>query len=251
MEQITSRANPLMTFTRKLRDSRSFRREQGLYLCDGVKVLRDAVAAGAAIEVFLCTAEHRALAPAGARCVEVPPDVMKSLSPMQAPQGVLFLVRAPELTPPELLPPGRYLVLDGVQDPGNVGTIFRTADAFGASGVLLTNHCADPWNPKTARASMGASFRLPVYEAAPETLAPLAARSGLKLCATALREDTVSLPEAHLKDCVVLIGSEGRGVSPGLLAQCAETIRIPMQPQCESLNAAVAASIVLWEMYRA
>lgn len=112
---------------------------------------------------------------------------METISPMNTPQGALFLARLPETTLPERLEGRRYLVLDGVQDPGNVGTIWRTADALGADGLLLVNGCADPYGPKTVRASMGACFRLPVWEAGPEELCALLERSGLPLYATALR----------------------------------------------------------------
>ena len=144
----------------------------------------------------------------------------------------------------------RYLVLDGVQDPGNVGTIWRTADALGADGLILVNGCADPWNPKTVRATMGACFRLPVYERNADGLAQWLGKQGIPLYATALREDTVDLRKAELSRCAVVIGSEGRGVSEGLLSQSAKTLKIPMRARCESLNAAAAATVVLWEMGR-
>lgn len=131
-----------------------------------------------------------------------------------------------------------------------MGTIWRTADALGADGLLLVNGCADPYGPKTVRASMGACFRLPVWETGQEELCALLERSGLSLYATALREDTISLERANLGRCAVIIGSEGRGVSQGLLECSGQTIRIPMRSRCESLNAAAAASIVLWEMVR-
>ena len=162
----------------------------------------------------------------------------------------LFLAALPDTAPPEKLTGRRYLVLDGVQDPGNVGTIWRTADALGADGLLLVNGCADPYGPKAVRASMGACFRLPVYETDVDRLCALLERSRLSLSATALREDTVSLERAELSRGAVVIGSEGRGVSPALLARCGQTIKIPMRERCESLNAAAAAAIVLWEMAR-
>jgi TrmH family RNA methyltransferase len=155
-----------------------------------------------------------------------------------------------ELTPPDRLNGDRYLVLDGLQDPGNVGTIWRTADALGADGLLLINGCADPWNPKTVRATMGACFRLPVYEVEEEQLPVLLKNSGLPLYATALREDTVDIKTADLSRSAVVIGSEGRGISDALLNMSEKTLKIPMRERCESLNAAAAATIVLWEMYR-
>ena len=234
METITSRTNPLMRRIRKLRDDRKARRNEGLYLCDGVKMLEEAVKWNADVRTVILSEDLADTpVPAGARAVLVPADLMRSISPMEAPQGALFLVNAPALTPPEQLTKDRYLILDALQDPGNVGTILRTADAFGCGGVLLTNRCADPLNPKAVRATMGAIFRTPIWEIDAAELPALLERSGLTLAATALRDDT-----------------EGKGVSPGLLEQCAATVRIPMEPTCESLNAAAAAAVVLWEQYR-
>ena len=142
------------------------------------------------------------------------------------------------------------MVLDGVQDPGNLGTVWRTADAFGADGLVLVHSCADPWSPKTVRATMGACFRLPVWEADLHALQARLDEGGVPLYATALREDTEDLRAQDLRRCAVVIGSEGRGVSEETLALCGKTLKIPMRTRCESLNAAVAAAVVLWEMAR-
>ena len=244
MERITSRKNPLLMKIRKLSSgSARARREAGEYLGDGVKLLEEALCWEAPLTTVVVTegAQVPEL-PQGVRAIQVPQDVMETISPMNTPQGALFLARLPETTLPERL--------DGVQDPGNVGTIWRTADALGADGLLLVNGCADPYGPKTVRASMGACFRLPVWEAGPEELCALLERSGLPLYATALQADTVSLEQAGLGRCAVIIGSEGRGVSQSLLDRSGQTIRIPMRSRCESLNAAAAASVVLWEMIR-
>ncbi len=249
-ESITSRQNPLVAFVRKLAVNRSFRRQNGLFLCDGVKMLEEALHWNAGIETILYTPDNRIPSLPGVRLVQVTSQLMQYLSPMEAPQGVLFLCRIPTLTPPTRLTGGRYLVLDGLQDPGNVGTIWRTADAFGADALILTGSCADPYNPKTVRATMGAVFRLPVYELGHEDLAALCRTSDLPLYATALRQDTLTLGHAPLGRCAVVIGNEGRGVSDTMLAACEKTIKIPMEPSCESLNAATAAAVVLWELYR-
>lgn len=250
-ESITSRKNPLMTQIRKLTGSRSLRREQGLFLGDGVKLLEEALRWSAALTTVVAT-EGTALPPIPdqVRQVEVPKEVMASISPMESPQGALFLCRMPAMTPPETLEGSRYLVLDGLQDPGNVGTIWRTADALGADGLILVNGCADPWNPKTVRATMGACFRLPIYEMGLEELTTLLERSDIPLYATALREDTVDIRTADLSRSAVVIGSEGKGVSDALLALSERTLKIPMRTRCESLNAASAATVVLWEMGR-
>ena len=137
-ERITSRANPLMTHIRKLMSSRSHRYETGEYLGDGVKLLEEAVRWKAALTAVVYT-PGTALPPLpeSVRQAEVPPDVMRSISPMEAPQGALFLARIPARAVPEVLTGKRYLALEGVQDPGNVGTILRTADAYDADGLIL------------------------------------------------------------------------------------------------------------------
>ncbi|MBQ3134566.1 MAG: RNA methyltransferase [Oscillospiraceae bacterium] len=251
MERITSRKNPLIGHIRKLLADRAYRRECGEFVGDGVKLLEEAVRWDAPLTCVLCTEEiDLPDLPGEVRLVEVPRDVMESISPMKAPQGALFLCRMPELAAPETLDGNHWLVLDGLQDPGNVGTIWRTADALGADGLLLSEDCTDPWNHKTVRATMGACFRLPVYQVERQALPALLKRSDLPLYATALRDDTVDLRDADLTRAAVVIGSEGRGASEELLDASDKTLKIPMRQRCESLNAAAAATVVLWEMAR-
>ena len=251
MERITSRKNELVAHIRKLSGSRSARRAAGEFVCDGPKLLAEALKWGAAVTTVVAE-EGTSLPelPSAVRRVEVPADLLRSLSTTETPQGVLFLCRTPDLALPERLTGGRYMVLDGVQDPGNLGTVWRTADAFGADGLVLVHSCADPWSPKTVRATMGACFRLPVWEADLHTLQARLDEGGVPLYATALREDTEDLRTQDLRRCAVVVGSEGRGVSEETLALCGKTLKIPMRTRCESLNAAVAAAVVLWEMAR-
>ena len=247
-ERITSRTNPLMTHIRKLGSSRSYRRETGEYIGDGTKLLEEAVKWGVPLTAVVFTeGVEIPLLPEGVRCVEVPGDVMKSISPMASPQGVAKL---PESELPEKLTGTRYIALEGVQDPGNVGTILRTADAYEADGVILLSGCADLFNPKTVRSAMGALFRVKAWNATLAELRTATEKAGLPLLGAALRSDTVDAREADLKHAVVLIGSEGRGLSEEALSACDRTIRIPMSERCESLNAAIAASTLLWEGYR-
>lgn len=252
MERITSRQNPLIARLRKLGTDKKTRRAEGAFLCEGTKLVEEALKWGAQVETLVVAegTQPPSQLPEGVRLVEVPADVLKSASTVDTPQGMLAVCRTPDLTPPETLTPGRYLVLDGVQDPGNVGTVWRTADAFGAEGLILLPGCAEPFAPKTVRATMGACFRLPVWELTLEELTGLLDRAGLSLYATALREDTADLRQADLERAAVVIGSEGRGVSSQVLAACQATLKIPMRERCESLNAAVAAAIVLWEGWR-
>lgn len=250
VEQITSGRNPLISRLRKLGTDRRARRAEGVFLCEGPKMLSEALAWGAEVETVLFT-PGAALPglPARTRQVEVPLGLLRSVALTEAPQGVLFVCQGTPLGLPEELPGRRWLILDGLQDPGNVGTIWRTADAFGADGLILCG-CCDPWNPKTVRATMGAVFRLPVYEGTLDEAAALLRRAGLPLYATALRADTADVRDIDLKCCAVIIGSEGRGVSPSALALCEKTVKIPMTSRCESLNAAMAAAVVLWEGWR-
>lgn len=243
-EYITSRSNPLIGHIRKLSSSRAYRYETGEYLGDGVKLLAEAVRWGASLTAVVY-ADGISLPelPDDVRVVQVPADVMRSISPMESPQGVLFLAKIPSLTPPEALTNGRYLALEGVQDPGNIGTILRTADAFGASGLFLLPGCADLFNPKTVRSSMGALFRLPVWNCGLSQLQALSVQSKLPLFGTALRSDTIDIREADLRSSIILLGSEGRGLSAEALAVCSQTIKIPMEEKCESLNVAAAAAL--------
>ena len=188
--------------------------------------------------------------PGSVRTVEVPESLLSAVADTESPQGVAFICSGPSLSLPEKLEGKRYLILDGVQDPGNVGTIWRTADAFGADGLILCGSCADPWSPKTVRSTMGAIFRMPVYEASLEETAEKLAAAGIPLYATALRDDTVDVRDVDLAKAAVIIGSEGKGVSDLALQLCSKTVKIPMTTRCESLNAAMAASVVLWEMGR-
>ena len=251
METITSRQNPLCTHLRKLSSSAAYRRQCGEFLCDSPKLLQEALLWGSELHTVVVTAGTEAPPlPKGVRLVEVPADVMKSVSPMETPQGTLFTCAIHTEPLPETLAGRRYVVLDTLQDPGNVGTILRTADAFHADGMFLVNGCADLYNPKTLRATMGAVFRCPVWMAAADELSALLKKSGIPLYGAALREDTLDARTVDYSRCAIAIGSEGRGLTDGVLALCDRTIKIPMSDHCESLNAAAAATVLLWEAAR-
>ena len=250
-ERITSRKNPLLEHVRKL-DSAAYRRQTGTFLCDSPKLVDEALHHGVAVQCITADGvPFPADLPDAVRRVSVPADVMTSVSPLPTPQGTLALCALPALSPPDSLPDGRYVVLYGVQDPGNVGAVLRTADAFGCTGALLLPGCADPYSLKTLRASMGAVFRLPLYAVTLPQLSALLDGAGLPLYGTALRHDTVDVRSRDLRRCALVIGSEGQGARAETLALCRETLRIPMTPHCESLNAAAAAAVLLWEAYRA
>lgn len=252
MERISSRKNPLCLHLKRLAADGGYRRETGLFLCDSPKLAEEALRWAAETVDTVVTTPGRALdgLPPAVRTVEVTEDVMEAVSPSKTPQGVLAVCRMRPAALPEALSGNRYVVLDGVQDPGNVGTILRTADAFWADGLFLVNGCADPCHPKTLRAGMGAAFRCPVWSCGAGELAALLKKSGVSLYGAALRADTKDARDMDYTRAAAAIGSEGRGLSDEVLALCDATVKIPMNGHCESLNAAAAAAVLLWEMAR-
>ena len=245
MERITARKNPLLQQVRKLLSSRKERENTGLFVADGTKLLTEAVKWWPGLETVILSDGTEMELPAHVRVVTVPKDVMESISPMQTPQGALFLCRLPEKK--EFLPKPGMLLLDGIQDPGNVGTILRTADALQIPVALLEG-CADPYSHKVVRASMGAVFRTPVVQTTWEQAKTAFAQAGIPVAVTALSSRAQDLRSAALNDMAVVIGSEGQGVRAQILDSAQAELIIPMNPNCESLNAAIAAAIVIWQM---
>lgn len=245
MERITSRKNPLLQQVKRLLSSRKEREEAGLFVADGTKLLEEAVRHCDGLDTVILSDGLQAELPDCVRAVYVPEDVMESISPMRSPQGALFLCRLPEKTP--FVPKPGMLLLDGLQDPGNLGTILRTADALEIPVALLEG-CADPYSHKTVRASMGAVFRTPVVTTTYEQARSACEEAGIALAVTALSPKAVDLRSAPLQQMAVVIGSEGKGVRPEILEQAQHQLIIPMNPRCESLNASVAAAIVMWQM---
>ena len=246
-ERISSRKNPLLQQVKKLLTSRSERRKTGLFVGDGVKLLEEAGKYGAELQTVILSEGIEAAVPEGVRMVRVPEDVMASISPMEAPQGAMFLAKIPAQQ--DFQPKKGMLILDGVQDPGNIGTILRTADAMDVSVVLLDG-CADPWSWKVVRSTMGAAFRAPVFQANWEEVLGKCREAGIPIGVTALSDRAVDIRSADLSEMALVIGSEGRGVRKEVLENADRELIIPMNPHCESLNAAIAAAIVMWEIRR-
>ena len=248
MEHITSRHNPLMGHIRRLAGSAAYRWETGEFLCDSPKLLQEALLWQAEITAVVTISPLPQL-PEHIRQVQVPEDVMASISPVKTPQGVLFTCRLPQAPLPRSLTGRRYVLLDGVQDPGNVGTLLRSAAAFGFDGVLLSDGCASVFAPKTLRASMGAAVRVPVMEvgAMPAAIAALRAKNITCLAAALYQSQPLSAARPGYPGGVcVVIGSEGQGLTEETIAACSGTVRIPMTDRVESLNAGIAGSILLW-----
>ncbi|MBQ3404261.1 MAG: RNA methyltransferase [Oscillospiraceae bacterium] len=245
METITSRKNLKVQELKKLGASRAYRRERGLVLCDGAKLLREAELAGLELgDVFICDGED-VDPPFGAGVFRVSESLLEYISPLKNPQPVLFTCAMPSLSG-SVPDGGAVLVLENVQDPGNVGTAIRTANAFGIGAVILLGACADPFNPKTLRASMGAVFRQRIVECRPDELRGVT--GGRKLIGAALGGYCRDIRELELRDTAVCIGSEGRGLSNELLDMCDARVNIPRAAGSESLNAAAAAAVLMWHM---
>ena len=246
-ERITSRKNPLLQQVRRLLSSKKEREATGLFAADGTKLLAEAVKWWPELDTVILSDGIVADVPDTVRLIRVPEDVMESISPMQTPQGALFICRLPKEQ--TFVPKAGMLLLDGIQDPGNLGTILRTADALDVP-VALMEGCADPYSHKVVRASMGAVFRTQVYQASWEQAQTACKEAGIPVAVTALSDKAVDLREAAVQTMAVVIGSEGQGVRQEILSSAEKELIIPMNPRCESLNAAIAAAIVMWQMKR-
>ena len=230
---------------------RKGRLEQGVHFIEGERLVREAVLSGAQLVDAFVEEGHEPMAAmlsgSGANVHFVRRSVMESLTQTGTPQGVCATVKTPEQPLPEQYPAGLIVALDCVQDPGNLGTILRTADAMGASGLLLGEGCADPYAPKPLRAAMGSIYHIPVWQGKLANEIPrLAAQRFMLVCGHLKGGDV--LPDPGEK-CVLVIGNEGNGVSDAVAAQC-EKYRLPMYGRAESLNASVAAGILIYELAR-
>lgn len=248
MEIITFRKNPTIAHLRALASDAELRRSCGEFVCDGLKLLGEAAVSGAEIR---CVLWKKGGAAAQVDCAEqflAPAELFDYASPLKNSPGPLFTVRCGSAASDEKVQ--NAIILENVQDPGNVGTVLRTASAFSVGAVVLTGDCADLYSPKTVRASMGAIFRQRVLCLTHEELPRWLAAQGLPLYGAALSASARDLRKVDITHAAVAVGSEGRGLSGELLALCEGEIIIPMDARSESLNAAVAASVLMWEMAR-
>jgi len=183
----------------------------------------------------------------------LPNALFKSILPSDAPQGVAALLKPPTFSLVQMLDrssDGPFVVAAGLQDPGNLGTILRSAEAFGAAGIFLTEGTVSPYNSKVLRGSAGSIFRLPFLQISSAELIPLLRARGVRLLATSSHQGTPLPQISWTLPLAIFIGNEGAGLSPELTRQMDETLAIPQAAQLESLNAGVAASVVLYEAAR-
>lgn len=259
MEAITSKENRWIKEYVRLAGSKREREETGRFVIEGVKLCREALESGVPIEaVFLtpeCREKHGEALHAlleTARCFELAPALTGKLSEQKTPQGVFAIARKLDktLSRDTIEKGGCYLFLCGLQDAGNVGTMIRTAEAVGVDGVILTRDTCDPFSPKVVRGSMGAVFRVPMLtvENAAEFVTELD-RAGVATYASVLAKDALPLTEVRFqRPAVLLVGNEGNGLDARTAASCRFRVTIPMLGNAESLNASMAACILMWEM---
>ncbi len=246
MEKITSRQNPTVKKLRALAKDKAYRASCGEFVCDGTKLLFEAMRENFEITSVLVSEDAQDTLPElrGVNAFVAPDDVLDSITSLKSSQNVIFSCKMKK-TPPEKL--RKAILLDRLQDTGNIGTIIRTADAFGIDAVFCDG-CADVYNPKTIRSAMGSIFRVPVVHEDFTTLIPRLRKEGKTVWCSELYGDVKTISECDLKDAFVVIGNEGNGVRPEISAICDGSVIIPMKGSAESLNAAVAAAVFMYEM---
>jgi len=257
MTEIQSVQNQTIRRLKALKEKKA-REEEGEMLVEGEKMMLEAAQAGLSPSDTLIETEQAARYAAlaarmealGARVYAVPRRVLEAVCDTKTPQGACAAFALPCLFDAAHAP-ARLVVLDGVQDPGNVGTIWRTADAAGLTGLLLSRACADPFSPKVQRAAMGSGFRVPagLADDLPGTLRALRG-AGHVVIASSLQGAPFYEGAPHVEKFALVIGNEARGVSEEVMSLADVRLRLPMRGGAESLNAAVAAGIMMYELMR-
>lgn len=255
--KITSASNPVIKEIKSLQDKKG-RKSIGAFLLEGFRLVEDAIDSGADIRYFVVSVSSFSKSltildkKPQARVIELPDDLFSRVSETMSPQGILAVVSIPADDLKDRLDEfKRVMVLENIQDPGNLGTIIRTADICGFHAVLLSKDSVDPYNPKVVRSTMGSLFRLPVLlmEDIYETLKDLQLR-GIRVIAAHPREAAPCWKEDLADQIALVIGNEGNGLSDRLLDLADKRVMIPMEGRAESLNASTAASILLYESMR-
>ena len=260
MLTITAGNNPKIKNLKKLIKSASHRRLSGLFVAEGLRLCYDAMLSGAQIEELYLTEQASEKSPEkcaeliaySRRAYKVAPALFAQVSDTKTPQGILCVIKGLDKTVEfdTINNGGKFLALENVQDPNNLGTVLRSAEAFGVSGVILSSDCCDIYNPKVVRGSMGAVFRVPflVCESISDFLRE---NPELNSYAAVVDSKAEKVTETEFEaPCVTVIGNEGNGLKPETTAQCSHRITIPMRGKAESLNASTAASILIWEMIK-
>lgn len=260
MEKLTSRSNEQIRFAVSLLTSARARRESGLFLLEGARLCGDAALTGVEIVKAFITdkalekypEETNRIINSSAKTYEITQEISKRLSETQTPQGVFCVCKMLDkpFSDDTIDIKGRYIALENIQDPANLGAISRTAEALGISGLVISGGC-DRYNPKAQRAAMGSLLRLPIFETENlgETIETCKSL-GMRCFASTPDKNAVKVTEAEFAKGGVLcvIGNEGAGVSDEIKEKCSSKVTIPMLGRAESLNASMAAAVLMWEM---
>lgn len=260
---ITSKDNKFIKMVKSL-NQKKYREFEEKYFIEGIKIISEAVKQKIKLEdIIICPevlnkvrsgAEFgESLERTGYRINYVPEKIFNEICSTETPQGILAVISQKEydLDSLALKTNGFYIVLDGISDPGNLGTIIRTADAAGADGVFLSDGCTDVFSPKTLRATMGSVFRVNVFENINlEDMLHKMKQNGIKILAASIDAKKLYFEEDFGIGTAVVIGSEAHGIRPVVQDLADSMIRIPMSEQIDSLNASVAAGILIYERFR-
>jgi RNA methyltransferase, TrmH family len=257
--RITAFSNPLVKQARALREKKG-RREHGLFLAEGLRILTDARETGRLPETLFFTAEGaahplaaaliEAVEQAGGEAIETDRDILAKLSGKENPQVVLGTFREfwRPLEAIDRRAAGIWIVAQSLRDPGNLGTILRTGDAVGAGGLILVDDCVDPFSVEAVRASMGATFTQPITATRwPAFLAWLRGGPG-ELVGTSLKATTDYTAPRYARPCFILVGNEQAGLPASYEASCDRLVRMPMLGRADSLNAALATAVMAYEV---
>ena len=248
MESLTSLKNPKIVAWRGLKDRKS-RKESGCFLVEGRKMVEEALASSFLVETVLVGESHAQdfCVPENVEAYLLPDHVLAAVCDTKTPQGIAAIVRMQTVQAAGSC----LLALDDVQDPGNVGTILRTADAAGFDGVIMSDKCADVFSPKVLRATMGSIFRMPITitDHLADTLHTMR-EEGWSILSSQLDGTPFFHREPVGEKFCLIIGNEGNGVSPAVQAEATHRLRLPMRGGAESLNAAIAAGIMMYDLMR-
>ena len=248
-ERITSPQNPYLQHVKKLRAVRKYRYANRAFLADGSKLVEEAIRWGLTPEAILTREGVPFPVPEGVRHIIISDRLMKDVSRMDTPQGVMAVCPMPEQRAPELVP--GCLILDGIQDPGNMGTLIRTAVAAGYKAIIAMSGTVDIYSPKVLRATAGMIFEIPViYVTGEDRLRDILRRSGRRIAVTAVDGGVPYYEEDLSRGIALIIGNEGSGVSDAMIEMADVKVTLPMRGRIESLNAAVAAAILMYEAVR-
>lgn len=250
---ITSRDNKIFKLASRLKSARS-RNEERLFLIEGARSVRDAYDKGAEFHCIIISENVQPQFKADCPIYTFAPKLFGEISETVTPQGIIAICRMPECTVEDVIAGNSDLVIlcEALQDPGNIGTIIRTAHAAFSGGVILSKGCCDLYNPKIVRATMSGIFSVPVVQgiSAKEAVETFS-KNGYSTVAGALVDNSIDLYDLDLRGKhLIIIGNEGNGVTKETLSMCDKVVKIPMHPDAESLNAAVAGSVMMYEHYR-